>query len=159
MYLKIFLSSMVIAILVFACKQKNGFDKSKEIRAIENLLAMERKAHFDRDIDLFMSEFADDMISLNKGEVFVATPQENKERIGNYFRSVKFIKWDDVKRPVIRFSDDGSLAYAIIQKEVIVSHPDNTGKTVFDTTHYAWTSIYRKQKGEWKVECNVSTNK
>lgn len=159
MHLKIFLSSMTIVILLFSCKQKAGFDKSKEIRAIESLLAMERKAHFDRDIDLFMSEFSDDMISVNKGEVFVAAPQENKERIGNYFRSVKFIKWDDVKRPLIRFSNDGSLAYAIIQKQVIVSYPDNLGKTLIDTTDYAWTSIYRKQKGEWKVECNVSTNK
>lgn len=159
MHLKIFLSSMLIVILLFSCKQKNDFDKSKETRAIESLLAMERKAHFDRDVDGFMSEFADDMISVNKGKVLIATPEENKERIGNYFRSVKFIKWDDVKRPLIRFSDDGSLAYAIIQKEVIVSYPDNTGKTLIDTTHYAWTSIYRKQKGEWKVECNVSTNK
>ena len=61
--------------------------------------------------------------------------------------------------PVIRLSDDGSLAYAIIQKQVILSRSDSLGKPIIDTTDYAWISVYRKQKGEWKVECNVSTNK
>ncbi len=83
----------------------------------------------------------------------------NKERIGKYFNSVQFIKWDDTADPIIRFSDDGSLAYAIVQKEVIVTYPDSSGKAFNDTTHYAWSSIYRKQNGEWKVECNISTNK
>ena len=71
----------------------------------------------------------------------------------------EFIKWDDVAEPVIQFSDDGTLAYAIIQKLVILSYPDSSGKKFIDTTNYAWASIYRKQKGEWKVECNISTNK
>lgn len=80
-------------------------------------------------------------------------------RISKYFGSVQFIKWDDTAEPIIRFSDDGSLAYAIVQKDVIVTYPDSTGNAVNDTTHYAWSSIYRKQNGQWKVECNISTNK
>ena len=143
----------------YSCNSNNKFDKQKETLAISGLLQLERKAHFSRNVDLFMSEFADSMISVNKGKVSVATPEENKKRISSYFDSIKFIKWDDVKDPVIRFSDDGSLAYAIVQKQVIVSYPDSLGKTLIDTTDYAWASVYRKQKGEWKVECNVSTNK
>ena len=81
--------------------------------------------------------------------------EQNKKRIEPYFSSVEFIKWDDVAEPVIRFSDDGTLAYAIIQKQVIVSYPDSAGKKFIDTTNYAWASIYRKQKGEWKVECGM----
>jgi hypothetical protein len=106
-----------------------------------------------------MSEFSDSMISVNKGVVKIPTAEENKERIGTYFGSVQFIKWDDVAEPMIHFSDDGSLAYAIVQKEVIVSYPDSFGNTFTDTTNYAWASIYRKRKGEWKVEANISTNK
>ncbi len=140
-----------------SCSDKS--DLQKERAEITLLLQQERKAHFDRNVDLFMSEFADSMISVNKGKVTIPTREENKKRIGKYFGSVQFIKWDDVASPTIRFSSDGSLAYAVVQKEVILSYPDTTGKAFYDTTHYAWVSIYRKQKGEWKVECNASTNK
>jgi hypothetical protein len=142
-----------------SCKYKNSFDKKKETQAIQALLQQERKAHFDRNVELFISEFADSMISVNKGEVTVASPEENKKRIGSYFGSVTFIKWDDVVEPIIRFSDDGSLAYTIVQKLVILSYPDSRGTTLIDTTSYAWVSTYRKQKDGWKIECNVSTTK
>jgi hypothetical protein len=153
------LYTLVIFLFIFsACNTNSAFDKQKETQAIKALLQQERKAHFDRNVELFISEFADSMISVNKGKVSVATSEENKERIGGYFNSVKFIKWDDVAEPIIRISDDGSMAYAIIQKQVILSQPDSLGKTFIDTTDYAWVSVYRMQKGEWKVECNASTS-
>lgn len=148
---------LVTILLLAACNSKP--DLSKEKQTILSMLQTERKAHFDRNVDLFMSEFAEGMVSVNKGEVTIATKELNKERIGKYFGSVQFLKWDDTAEPIIRFSDDGSLAYAIVQKDVIVTYPNGTGKAFNDTTHYAWSSIYRKQNGEWKVECNISTNK
>ena len=143
--------------VIIGCDPKADLEKEK--KTILSMLQTERKAHFDRNVDLFMSEFAEGMISVNKGDVDTATKEMNKERIGKYFESVQFIKWDDTAEPIIRFSDDGSLAYAIVQKDVILTYPDSTGKAFNDTTHYAWSSIYRKQHGEWKVECNISTNK
>ena len=154
-------SIYVLAFVIFlsGCNTGEKFDQEKETKAITALLLQERKAHFDRNTDLFVSEFADSMLSVNKGKVSVATVGENRQRISRYFSSVDFVKWDDVAKPVIRFSDDGSLCYAIIQKQVILSSLDSLGKKQLDTTDYAWASIYRKQKGEWKVECNISTNK
>lgn len=148
---------LLLAAILFSCSSKA--DLAKEGKTIYQLLQQERNAHFSKNIELFMSAFADSTISVNKGKVAVATPLENKERFGKYFSSVNFIKWDDVAEPVIRFSDDGSLAYAVVQKQVILSYPDSSGKLFIDTTDYAWVSIYRKQKGGWKVEANVSTNK
>lgn len=144
-------------LLMVACNSKADLEKEK--KSILAMLQTERKAHFDRNVDLFIGEFSDSMLSVNKGVVMTATPAERRKRIQGYFNSVQFIKWDDTAEPIIRFSDDRSLAYAIVQKDVIVTYPDSTGKAFNDTAHYAWTSIYRKQKGEWKVECNISTNK
>jgi hypothetical protein len=143
--------------MAIGCNSKP--DLENERQAIMSLLQTERKAHFERNVDLFMAEFADGMISVNRGVVTAPTKEFQKERIGKYFGSVRFIKWDDTAEPIIRFSKDASLAYAIVQKEVIVTYPDSTGKAFNDTTHYAWASVYRKQKGEWKIECNISTNK
>jgi len=146
-----------MCLLIAGCSQQTNLETAR--KEIIQLLQQERKAHFDRNVDLFISEFADSMISVNKGKVAISSPAQNKKRIGAYFGSVQFIKWDDVAEPIIRFSHDGSLAYAIIQKQVIATYPDTSGKPFYDTTHYAWTSVYRKQKGEWKVECNISTNR
>jgi hypothetical protein len=143
--------------LIVGCNSNADLDRER--KTILAMLQTERKAHFDKNVELFISEFADSMISVNKGVVSAPSMDEHKERIGKYFGGVRFIKWDDTAGPVIRFSDDGSLAYAIIQKEVILTYPDSTGKPFYDTTHYAWSSIYRKYHNEWKVECNISTNK
>jgi hypothetical protein len=51
------------------------------------------------------------------------------------------------------------MAYAIVQKQVILSYPDSLGATITDTADYAWISIYRKYNGRWKIETNASTNK
>ncbi len=148
--------ALFVIVLLAACSEKSDLEKSR--KEITDLLQQERKAHFEKNVDLFVSEFADSMISVNKGKVTKLSVEQNKKRIEPYFSSVEFIKWDDVAEPVIHFSDDGTLAYAIIQKQVILSYPDNSGKKFIDTTNYAWASIYRKQKGEWKVECNISTD-
>jgi hypothetical protein len=153
-----FLFLALICLVSFSCQHK-PVDLEMEEKSIRRMLQTERKAHFDRNVDLFINEFSDSMLSVNKGIVMKATPQERREKINGYFRSIEFIKWDDVAEPIIRFSDDGSLAYAVIQKQVIVSYPDSLGKKIIDTSDFAWASIYRKQKGEWKVECNISTSK
>ena len=150
-------SFIVICILFFSCN--NNASHINDEKAIRDLLQQERKAHFEKDTDLFISEFADSMISVNKGIVTRSSTSENKSRIGKYFGSVEFIKWDDVAEPIIRFSNDGSMAYAVVQKLVILSYADSLGKKSIDTTDFAWVSIYRRQNDQWKVECNASTNK
>ncbi|MEI2737500.1 MAG: hypothetical protein V9F01_01795 [Chitinophagaceae bacterium] len=153
-----FCSVFIINLLLFSCSSGKT-DFAVEERAIRNLLLQERKAHFDKDTKLFTSEFADSMLSISKGKVIMATKNENEKRIEKYFSSVNFIKWDDVAEPLIRFSSDGLMAYAIVQKQVVLSYPDSMGKSFVDTTNYAWISIYRKEKGQWKIETNISTNK
>ena len=147
--------SIPVFLLLFAC---GSVDRAQEERVISALLKQEQKAHLQKDADLFVSEFADSMIAVNRGNVSVSTREQHLERIGHYFNSVQFVAWEDVADPVIRFSDDARLAYAIIQKRVVlVQKDDATSKP--DTTDFAWVSILRKHDGQWKVECNVSTNK
>ena len=145
------------SLMVLSCSQT--VDLQKERKAILSLLERERTAHFEKDVSLFMSEFSDSMVSVNSGVVTRASRSARYKRIEKYFKSVDFVKWDDVAPPQIDFSKDGSLAYAIVQKQVILSLKDSLQKTVLDTTDFAWVSIYRKAENDWKVECNVSTNK
>ena len=146
-------------ILFFSSCSPDPIDIAEEEQKILNLLQQERKAHFEKIVDLFASNFPPNAIMVNKGKVSQPSVEEFKKRFQTYFNSVEFIKWDDIADPIIRFSADASIAYAIVQKQVIVSYPDSLGKKITDTTDYAWATIYRKQKGNWVGECNISTNK
>lgn len=154
---KIFIVFLAIFFIASSCTNREAL--TGDHSAIVKLLQQERKAHFERNVDLFISEFADSMISVNKGEVKVPERNAQREKVGNYFSTMNFIKWEDLADPIIRFDNDGNLAYAVIQKRVVVSYHDSTGITKIDSTDYAWVSIYRKTGKEWKVECNISTNK
>lgn len=103
--------------------------------------------------------FASDMISVNRGKISGMDPEKDRQRFQQYFDAVSFKKWDDINAPVIRFSEDHSLAYMIIDKIVVLDTRDTLANKVEETTHFAWVSIFRKQKdGEWKLECVASTN-
>lgn len=100
---------------------------------------------------------ADTIMAVKDGEVKRYSHDEMKARFNPYFGSVTFIRWDDEIPPVIEISDDGSMAYAVVKKEVLLTYDDTLGMPLYDTTHFAWMAIYRKIKGEWKGVANVST--
>jgi hypothetical protein len=150
---------MIFFLILLLTSCSNIVNNDADRNAIIALQQQERKAHFNKDADLFASEFQPDLYMVNKGKLDTSSIAAHKKKIQSYFDAVKFIKWDDVAEPIIKFSDDHSMAYAIIQKQVILETKDSSGKIVIDTTDYAWTSIYRKQNNIWKLECNTSTNK
>ncbi len=150
----------VLPLLFFAlsCQQTNTFDEASARAEILDLHHAQRDYHFNKKKEEFASMMSDDFIGVGRGEITRPTYEDNIKRYTAYFGSVEFIKWDDLTEPVIRFSDDGSLAYTIVDKEVIVSYEGDEGATLMDTTHYAWTAIYRKKDIGWKIESVASTN-
>jgi len=106
-----------------------------------------------------VSQFSRDMISVNRGRVTKSSKEKAIERFRGYFDAVEFIKWDDVKPPVIRFSKDRSIGYVIVDKIVVLETTDSLGKRIEESTHFAWVSIFRKDAdGNYQLECVASTN-
>lgn len=134
-----------------------SIDIGREKQNIRDILSQERKAHFDKNVDLFVSTFADSMISVHSGKTDRKSIDDYKKRFGPYFNRVTFSRWDDSKEPIIDISDDGSMAYAVVNKTVVLTYPDTLGKPFYDSTNYAWVSIYKKINGQWKGVCNAST--
>jgi hypothetical protein len=134
-------------------------DKSEEESKILKLHNAQRDYHFNKDSIAFANQFSDNFISVNKGIISSPKKEETISRYNGYFSSVEFIKWDDVSDPIIKFSDDGSMAYTIVDKIVTLTYKDKTGNTVQGNTHFAWTAIYRKYGDQWKIECVTSTEK
>ena len=148
---------LTLLVLLFSCS--SGFDEERERQAILELHEAQRDYHFQKKTEAFAWLMSEDFISVSGGQVSRPTYEENVERFGRYFNSVEFVKWDDVQPPVVRFSDDGSLAYTVVEKQVVVSYPDEEGGVFTDTTDFAWMTIYKKYKDGWKIDGVASTNK
>lgn len=146
-------------ILVVSCKEQSQLNIEAERAQILRLHELQRDNHFKKDSISFASHQSENFISVNKGEITHPTKKEMISRYHDYFSSVEFVKWDDVSDPIIRFSEDGKLAYSIVDKVVEIMYEDEKGDLIKDESHYAWTAIYKKYGDEWKVDCVTSTEK
>lgn len=153
----IFISLAII--LIVSCKDQNQVNIEAERDKILQLHNLQRKNHFNKDSISFASQLSKNFISVNKGEITHPKKKEMISRYHNYFSSVEFVKWDDVTDPIIRFSEDGKLAYSIVNKIVKITYEDKNRDLIDDETHYAWTAIYKKYGDEWKIDCVTSTEK
>ena len=139
-------------------QEKPVFNEAAEKEKILALHHAQRDYHFGKDSVAFAKQLSDQFISVNRGFISQLTFEENLKRYNGYFSTVEFLKWDDLADPIIRFSDDGSIAYTIVDKEVKITYESESGEQKEETTHYSWVSIYRKYPDGWKIDCVASTN-
>ena len=151
--------TILLPVLLLSCSEKKQFDEKGATNEIIQLHNLQREYHFNKDSISFVHQLSEDFISVNNG--IISHPNKNNtiSRYNNYFSSVDFLRWDDVTKPIIKFSKDGSLAYTIVDKIVKVTYLDKMGGTDIGETHFVWTAIYRKYDDEWKIECVTSTQR
>lgn len=144
----------IIIALFLGCRSPQSENDNLQILTI---LKNERIAHLAKDVGLFLSEFSDSTYQIKKGTIKYVAKDQFKNQIKEYFNSSKIVRWDDLQLPVIRFSKDKTMAYAIVKKMVVIAPANSLSKK--DTTIYAWVSIFNKANNQWKLVCNVSTEK
>ena len=152
----------LIALIGFAfssCNHSQKIDFAFEKEQILKLHHAQRDYHFNKDSIAFANQLSSNFISVNRGIISTPKKSETISRYHGYFSSVEFLNWDDVSEPIIRFSNDGSLAYTIVDKIVAVTQKDEQGKISTSKTHFSWTAIYKKYDDGWKIDCVTSTNK
>ena len=156
-----FLNKIIITILTlgffFSCNKTKEVSFSLEKEKILKIHNLQRDYHFNKDSVAFVNQLSDHFISVNKGKITFPKREETLRRYHQYFSSVEFVKWDDVTPPIVKFSDDGSMAYCIVDKMVVLTYLDANKKKIEQKTHFAWTSIYKKYGDEWKIDCVIST--
>ncbi|NNE65764.1 MAG: nuclear transport factor 2 family protein [Pyrinomonadaceae bacterium] len=116
-------------------------------------------AHLTYDAELFISIFADELTQVQAGSVVTRNKEENLERFKEYFRTFKFTAWENIVPPVIKISNDGSMATVRVQKRVAGDYTDPEGKVHKSETIFAWLEVWEKQNGKWKVTTVASTRK
>ncbi|MEM9362436.1 MAG: hypothetical protein AAGA43_07375 [Bacteroidota bacterium] len=143
--------------LLTSCSDTKVFDEAEARKEIYVLHNAQRKYHFEKDSVSYVNQLSKDYVEVKNGIVARPKLEDKLSRYHSYFSQVEFLKWDDLQEPIIRFSEDGSLAYTIVDKIVQVSYKDENGNQTIGETHFAWTAIYRKTMDGWKIECAIST--
>ena len=157
------MKTVLLFILIFtitiSCSKKGVIDISKEREKILELHNAQRDYHFNKDSNAFANQFSDNFIGIGNGVISSSTKEERISCYNKYFSAVEFVKWDDASEPIIRFSDDGSMAYTLVDKIVTLTYKDQKGNKIQEETHFAWTAIYKKYNEEWKIDSVTSTQK
>ncbi len=145
--------------LMVSCNLSNKPSIENERIKILQLHHNQRAYHFNKDSIAFANQLSDNFISVNKGKISAPSRQETISKYNGYFSNVEFLRWDDVNDPEIKFSDDGSMAYTIVDKMVVVTYKNELGDNVEEETHFAWTTIFKKYGNDWKIDCVTSTER
>ncbi|MGH7456093.1 MAG: hypothetical protein ACRENG_32365, partial [bacterium] len=136
------------------------FDIPPSIAAVKELLQLQqqgRNAHFGKDARLLVSTFADDFINVAAGKINRPTREESIKRLQAYFDRSEFLEWDDISPPLIRVSQDASMAYVLVHKRVRLKAKNEKGDVEEETTIFAWMETYEKQNGQWTLTTVTST--
>lgn len=147
-----------LLLLHWSCLDTKSVDLEAAKKRVLELHQQQRAYHFNKDSVAFVSQFSDHFMSVNSGAITQPSKAETQARYHRYFSSVEFVRWDDVTPPEVRISDDCSMAYTVVDKLVVVQYPAESGEMVTDSTHFAWTTVYKKYGNVWKVDCVTSTS-
>lgn len=146
----------MIVLIIAGCKESPDFDKMRtEILELHKAVI---NAHLEKDINFFVKDISDNYFSVGNGEIRNPAKDEISERFTNYLNSTSFTEYRDLRDPVIGFSEDGSVAWSIVQVKVAGIRRMDEGEREFDNT-FAWITLYSRQGGKWVRLGEVSNYK
>jgi len=71
--------------------------------------------HLNKDADFATRNLSDDFISVGNGEIRRPSKEELKASFSSYLESTKFTEYGDLQETIIGYSQDGSVAWSIVQ--------------------------------------------
>lgn len=152
---------MLCLLLLLLCSTgiaaQGKVDTEKERAALLEVHRTDRRAHFETDANLLLERFTDEFISVSSGKIERSTRADLKKMFEDYFKNAKYYEWDDLEPPVIRISNDASMAWMIVRTKVRRTQKLASGEEKERAFVYAGIMTYEKQKGRWVRIANVST--
>ena len=132
-------------------------DLGAERAELLRILAQDRRAHFETSVDLLTERTPETMISVSNGRVRQIPRAQFREMFTGVFRGASYQEWDTTEEPIVRISNDASMAWVITRLKVrrLKKQDDGTERTEAFT--YAGIMTYEKQDGRWMKVANVST--
>jgi hypothetical protein len=132
-------------------------DHADEVQQLLRIHESDRRAHFETSAKQLMEHGSDEFISVSNGKVQRTTRAENLKFFEEYFKGAKYYEWDDLEPPIVRVSNDASMAWMIVRTRVRRVQTQSSGEATERTFVYAGIMAYEKNGGRWLRVANVST--
>ncbi len=140
--------------LTSGCQPKPDFDAYRE-----EILALHKgsiDAHLNRDVDFFTRNVVDDYVVVSRADIFFPTKEETRAQFSNYLNRTTFSEYRDLRDPIIGFSEDGSLAWSIVQVKVAGMQAGEDDQEQAINFKSAWINLFKREGNEWIRLSNVS---
>ncbi|GEM_PF-826704 len=99
----------------------------------------------------------DSMVIVSDGEVYKMAGAESDAMLDRMMTSRDYTVYDDLIRPIVKISNDGSLGWVIAQVSASGVRFDANGKPSGPLEFVcAWIELYEKVQGRWRLLGNVS---
>ena len=127
----------------------------------EEILGLHRatiEAHLEKDVGVLVEGVSEGFFSVSKGDVNHPTIEELRSSFGGYLDSTTFTEYRDLREPLIGFSDDGSVAWSVVQVRVAGRTREGGSERDLGFT-CAWITLYRRVGEGWVRLGEVSSFK
>lgn len=125
----------------------------------QKLLRLHRRgmdAHLWEDAETIKATLADTLMVANSGEVSYAPASMMDGILG----SRDYTLYEDLIRPIVKVSNDGSLGWVTVQiKAKGFRFDEQQNPTIPLEFVSAWAALFEKQEGHWRMIGNVSNFK
>ncbi len=136
-------------------------------RAPEEILSEEQKLlrlhrvimddHFWGQTAGMKSFSGDSTVIVSDGEVYKMAGSTSNAGLDRMMNNRDYVVYDDLIRPVVKISDDGSLGWVIVQVQAKGTRFDAEGTPAGPLEFVcAWVELYEKVGAAWKLVGNVS---
>jgi hypothetical protein len=132
-------------------------DLADEVEQLLRIHESDRRAHFETNAKRIMEHATDEFISVSAGKVQRTTRAENLKFFEEYFKGAKYYEWDDLEPPIVRVSNDASMAWMIVRTRVSRLQTVSADEVLERRFVYAGIMAYEKNGGRWVRVANVST--
>jgi len=136
-----------------------SLDVEKEKARLLELHQRDIKAHLAGDLEWLAGHSSDGFFSVDSGEIGFPPASEREEMFRSYLGRTTFTEYRDLRPPLVRVSDDGSLAWMAVQVKVAGTQKDAKGVERPLEFVSAWVMLYERRDGEWLRAGVVSTFK
>lgn len=146
-----------LGVLLWLNACRPGVDHEALKKELLSLHQTQINAHLNKDIDFFTRNLAPDYWQVSRGEIIFPQKNEITKRFTDYLNNTRFSTYQDLQDPMVKISEDGSMAWVIVQVKISgeQTQPDGSDRALDFTC--ALITLYNRVNGQWIRQGEVST--
>jgi len=141
------LTAIVLAFILAGCTPTDS--KIEVEKIIYDLNLDHRTAHMTNDANLLVAQMSDTIYNIQDGAIYTSAKSDVLKRFEKYFSTVKYKKWDDIEKPLIKVSEKGDHATLMVRKEIEVAPVVGDSIGAYEGSIWAWSASYEKKDRQW----------